>query len=232
MRQCFVVLVFLFFTAPVFGQEAGTGIGIFLPESVYAGQAGAIGFEQGLGTEIGVGNGISIPLGIEYLNVGALLPAGTGFEDIDEPWFQADIFSVYLQGKYKLEIGSFFIAARGGLMGSFPVSIQVYEQAVGRSIAADGEVIALDTVQLRQSFGVGWIASAEIGFQINESISIQLEGGYRDVAIGVELSADSYVVTTGASPAVVTGPALNYSADQLKAALRGFTIGIGGSFSF
>lgn len=232
MRQCFVVLVFLFFTAPVFGQEAGTGIGIFLPESVYTGQAGAIGFEQGLGTEIGVGNGISIPLGIEYLNVGALLPAGNGFENIDDPWFQADIFSVYLQGKYKLEIGSFFMAARGGLMGSFPVSIQLYEQAVARHFAGAGQVVALDNVQFSQSFGVGWLAGVEIGFQISDSISIQLEGGYRDVAIGVELSGTPYYVDTTTPANTTQGTSFDYSTDQLKAALRGFTIGIGGSFSF
>jgi opacity protein-like surface antigen len=223
-----VILIFVIIVTGVSAAEAGTGFSLFFPESFYKGHGGTISVENGLSTSIGLGGMLSVPIGFSYNKI-----QGYMVEDDDnsitstKPWFMGDSFMGYAMLKGKLPLGPVFFEVYGGVGVNWNAgNLTAFEGNIAKDLAPAGEYAVITDLSYDNSFGYGWLAGASFGVTISK-ISVSVDFLYRDLKSDLNMTG-TYDVGTG--PGDYTSEVISES--DAKLIIRGFTIGLGGSFAF
>ena len=92
-KICVLLIMILSISLSVNAMEAGTGISVFVPESLYTYGEGSVSLEQSLEFALGLGEYLSIPVGFTYnTNYGLMVD---GEDEADSPWFYTDSILPY-----------------------------------------------------------------------------------------------------------------------------------------
>jgi len=222
-------------------QSFGGGISIFVPWDMFEGETGSISFESSLETSLGLGEYLSVPVGISYNQIYGLSPDGTlssGSADEDEalatggPWFYADSLLPYLLAKVNIPVGPVYFDLYGGGALNYNFSLRPFERQIAQDLKDAGVfgenpgTVAITELDVDSGLGAGWIVGAGTGVQIDQ-IRVGLDLSYRHVYHDLKVSGE--YLQSGRTE-VQTFDA-DDTISQMRVLLRGFSIGIGGSFS-
>ncbi|RKX85498.1 MAG: hypothetical protein DRP58_05765 [Spirochaetes bacterium] len=228
MKKIIILLLFtIILSTGLFAAEAGTGFSLFFPESFYEGNGGTISVENGLSTSIGLGGMLSVPIGFSYNKIQGYMVEGATVPST-KPWFMGDSFMGYAMLKGSLPLGPlFFEVFGGGGINWNAGDLTAFEGNIAADFADDGEYAVLsDDFAYTNSLGYGWLAGASFGVTIGQ-ISVSMDFLYRDLKAALDMSG-SY--SYGAKGALTNTSTINEPDAMLV--IRGFTVGIGGSFAF
>jgi len=222
-------------------QSFGGGISIFVPWDMFEGETGSISFESSLETSLGLGEYLSVPVGISYNQIYGLSPDGTlssGSADEDEalatggPWFYADSLLPYLLAKVNIPVGPVYFDLYGGGALNYNFSLRPFERQIAQDLKDAGVfgenpgTVAITELDVDSGLGAGWIVGAGTGVQIDQ-IRVGLDVSYRHVYHDLKVSGE--YLQSGRTE-IQTFDA-DDTISQMRVLLRGFSIGIGGSFS-
>ncbi|MCK5673606.1 MAG: hypothetical protein KAH95_09525 [Spirochaetales bacterium] len=221
----FVLIIFSCSTG-LYAAEAGTGFSLFFPESFYEGNGGTISVENGLSTSIGLGGMLSLPIGFSYNKIQGYMVEGASVKST-RPWFMGDSFMGYAMLKGTLPLGPVFFEVYGGGGVNWNAgNLTAFEGNIAKDLAPAGEYAVITDLSYDNSFGYGWLAGASFGVTISK-ISVSIDFLYRD------LQADLNMIGSydhGLEGNTYTSTILSES--DAKLIIRGFTVGLGGSFAF
>ncbi|MBU8912380.1 MAG: hypothetical protein KOO61_00035 [Spirochaetales bacterium] len=226
---CLVILFALGLAMPLAAQSVGGGLSFWVPESLYLGRGGSVGIESALGSSLGLGDMLSLPVGIAYNKVYGLLPEGdaAGLEPL--PWFVADTLLGFVMAKARLAVGPVYVEAFGGGAGVWNMTLVPLTANIESDIAAAGQTVTFTgnpTITGGQ-FGWGWQAGGAIGVTIGP-VSVDLNVTYRAVKTPATVTGDYYAIDESGS----TGSGLlSYGAESIFIRLAGFNVGIDASFA-
>jgi hypothetical protein len=106
MKRALAAIVFaLALGTLAFGQSAGGGISVFVPETLYRYGKGTVAFEQGLSTAIGFGKIISLPVGFAYHSTDGFTVEHADLKRVEGPAFYGDSIIPYAMLKAKIPWG-------------------------------------------------------------------------------------------------------------------------------
>jgi hypothetical protein len=212
--------------SPVAAQSVGGGVSVFVPESMYWAGEGSVGVETALGSSLGLGDILSLPFGVVYNKVYALMREIDG-QVGGSPWFFSDTLSGHLMLKARLPVGPVYFDLFGGLGGFWAITLEPLVKNIETNSAPADHIYTFEEPLVIDGgrFGWGWQAGAGIGVKIDQ-ISVDVNATYRlyraDATLrGTYSDVFSSTVTTG-----------NDFLQALKIRLAGFSIGIDGSFAF
>lgn len=220
------VLLLLVLSAGIGAAEAGAGFSMFFPESFYNGNGGTVSVENGLSSSIGLGGMLSVPFGFSYNKIQGYMVEDASVKST-KPWFMGDSFMGYAMLKAKLPLGSVFFEFYGGGGVNWNASLTPFEGNIANDLATSaGDFAVITDLNYETSFGYGWLAGASFGVTIGQ-ISVSVDFLYRDLKAALNMSGfydigpegGSYVTTTLTEP-------------DAKLVIRGFSLGLGGSFAF
>ncbi len=220
-----IVLLLLALSAGIGAVEAGTGFSLFFPESFYSGNGGTISVENGISTSIGLGSMLSVPIGFSYNKIQGYMVEGASVKST-KPWFMGDSFMGYAMLKAKLPLGPVFFELYGGGGINWNASLTPFEGNIANDLAPAGNYAVITDLSYENSFGYGWLAGASFGITIGQ-VSVSVDFLYRDLKAALDMSG-SYDVGT----AVGGYSATTLSELDARLVIRGFTLGLGGSFAF
>ncbi|MCK5154178.1 MAG: hypothetical protein KAQ93_07440 [Spirochaetales bacterium] len=227
MKKSIILIIFIILVSTgLFAAEAGTGFSIFFPESFYEGNGGTVSVENGLSTSIGLGGMLSVPIGFSYNKIQGYMVEGASVKST-KPWFMGDSFMGYVMLKGTLPLGPVFFEIYGGGGVNWNAgNLTAFEGNIAKDLAPEGEYAVITDLNYDNSFGYGWLAGASFGVTISK-ISISVDFLYRDIQSDLNMTG-TYDVGTG--PGDYTSEVIGDS--DAKLIIRGFTIGLGGSFAF
>lgn len=220
-------------TVPAFSQtSAGGGLSFFVPESLYRFQSGSISKEAGLSTSFGVGDYISFPLGFTYIKATGFTAGLKGGSDLMDGniWFSADTFLPYLRCQGTLPLGPLYLNILGGIAGAWIVAPQPFYTTIENHYSDGNTRYVFDQISFNSSFGWAWQAGGNLGLTIGQ-ISVELQFLYTDLRADMEISSPQYWEIDAAGPTITEKTDFPFEED-LESRLRGFSIGLGGSFAF
>ncbi len=227
-----VVLVLLFAgaLASVSAQAVGGGISVFVPTDMFQGKTGSISFETSMETALGLGDYLSIPVGVAYNQVYG--SAGTGELDNGEkvhpsgPWFYSDSLLTYLLAQVHIPVGPVYMDIFGGGAANWNISLRPLSDRIARDLqdagafdATTSGTVAVTDLNLESGLGYGWVAGASLGVRI-DMISIGVTAAYRHVLHDLEISGTYF------RPNEAEG---DFTIDELQVLMSGVSIGINGS---
>ncbi|MFW5695343.1 MAG: hypothetical protein ACOCYB_09240 [Alkalispirochaeta sp.] len=240
-RAVLTAILLAVISTPAMTQSFGGGISVFVPWDMFEGETGSISFESSLETSLGLGEYVSFPVGISYNQIYGLSPDGTvpdGSEESEEalstggPWFYADSLLPYLLAKIHIPAGPMYFDVYGGGALNYNFSLRPFERQIARDLRDAGVfgdnpgTVAITDIDIDSSMGAGWIVGAGTGLQIDQ-IRVGLDVSYRHVYHDLKVSGE--YLEEGASQ--VQSFDADDTVSQMRVLLRGFSIGIGGSFS-
>lgn len=218
------VLLLLVLSTTIGAAEAGTGFSMFFPESFYNGNGGTVSVENGLSSSIGLGGMLSVPFGFSYNKIQGYMVEDASVKST-KPWFMGDSFMGYAMLKARLPLGPVFFEIYGGGGVNWNASLTPFEGNIANDLAPAGEYAVITDLSYENSFGYGWLAGASFGVTIDK-ISISVDFLYRNLQAALDMSGSYDVGTVGS----YTNTALSES--DAKLVIRGFSLGLGGSFAF
>ncbi|MFW5711980.1 MAG: hypothetical protein ACOC7X_11645 [Spirochaetota bacterium] len=237
MRKIGLTIGLLLLTAYLsFGQSAGSGLSFFFPESLLDG-SGSVSKEAGLSTSIGLGEYLSVPIGLTYIKASGFMPYDKSGEDEsltqmdDTIWYTADTFIPFLRLETHVPLGPVYLEAFGGIAGAWIVAPQTFDGAVGRyygSEATGFDYYIFENLDTDISFGFGYQVGGTVGFQI-DAISVGIDAVLTDIRAETTLSSDKYFEVTQGPDSVTPGSTFE---ETFTSRLRGISIGLSGSYSF
>ncbi len=204
-------------------MEAGTGISVFVPESLYTYGEGSVSLEQSLEFSLGLGEYLSIPVGFTYnTNYGLMVD---GEDKADSPWFYTDSILPYAMLKAHVPLGYLFIELFGGVGANFNFTLRALEGNMEKDLSTDSEQVVFEdgTLEYDKLWGLGYLAGAGIGVTIDQ-ISVQISCLYRNIQHQLNMSAD-YADVSDVQGSYDPG-------EDVTLLMRGISIGLGGSFAF
>jgi hypothetical protein len=209
------VLVLCSLCLPLFvsAQSLGGGISFFLPETLYLDNDGTIGFEQGLGSAVKIGNMLSVPIGLVYHSSDGYRLEDTGLQSITGPALYGDILMPYAQLKLRMPLGMLYLDGWAGGAVAWAFSMK----PTGNFPQLFGSGIAVQEADLIKNMGYGWMVGAALGIQI-DAIGIDFGASYRSIAFPLEGS-------------VTHSEGSHVFSRQARVLLRGISFRIGGSYS-
>lgn len=207
---------------PVAAQSVGGGVSVFVPEALYLADDGSVGVETAIGSSMGMGEILSIPFGLVYNKVYALMREIDG-QVGGSPWFFADTLSGFVNAKARLPVGPVYFDLYGGVGGYWSMKLVPLVKNIETDIAPDGSLYTFeDPLQVDDGrLGWGWQAGGGVGVRIDQ-ISVDLNVTYR------LYRADATLSGTYSNVGVSTGTSYEQA---LKIRLGGFSVGIDGSFA-
>ena len=228
MRRLLALVVLLAAASTLPAFEAGGGVAVFLPESLYAHGDGSVSVQTALGTGMRVSDFATIPIRVAYNQVYGLMPSGTTYESATRPWFYADSILADIQLKIRVPLGTFYIDAFGGGAANWLAGLKPLTKNIETSIAAvesgvDQMSFAASPVY-STGLGFGWLAGGGFGIRI-DTISVDLSATYLTVDHPLSLSGAYYAVPGGSATVDYTAP------DDLGLRMRGLIIGIRGAIA-
>jgi len=212
----------------VAAQSVGGGVSVWLPESSYLVDEGSLGVETALGTSLGMGDLLSLPLGIVINPVYALMPEIDGTVG-DSPWFYADTISAFLMAQLRLPVGPIYFDAFGGVAGFWNATLRPLTKNIEQDIAPAEHIWTFEGAPTITDgrFGWGWQAGTGIGVRIDQ-ISVDLNVTYRLMRADATISGTYADVDTAGDGSVLLDQLYEQA---MKIRLGGFSIGINGSFA-
>ncbi len=224
MKKLSILLIILLISGSLFAMEAGTGISVFVPESLYTYGEGSVSLEQSLETSIGFGEFISLPIGFTYnTNYGLMVD---GEDQAESPWFYSDSIMPYVMLKAKIPLGMMFIELFGGAAANYNFTLRALEGNIEKDLSGTQQAVFVDgTLDYEKAWGVGYLAGAALGITINQ-ISVQITCQYRNIQHDLNISGDYQD-----NPAGGTGGSYDPGED-VTLLMRGISVGLGGSFAF
>ncbi len=217
------VIVMWVGVVPLTAQSVGGGISVWVPESIPLAQQGSVGVETALGSSLSLGDTLSLPFGVVYNKVYALMPEIDGAVG-SSPWFFADTLTAHLMMKARLPVGPLYLEVFGGVGGLWNATIEPLEKSIEREIAPEGHLYSFEEpLEVTGGrFGWGWQAGSAVGVKVDR-FSVGLSVTYRLLRTDAELSG-TYTDVFGET---VVNRA--YTQD-LRIRFGGFSIGINGSY--
>lgn len=220
------LIIFLIGTG-LFAAEAGTGFSLFFPESFYEGNGGSVSVENGLSTSIGLGGMLSVPIGFSYNKIQGYMVEGSSVKST-KPWFMGDSFMGYAMLKGKLPLGPVFFEVYGGGGVNWNAgNLTAFEGNIAKDLAPDNGYAVITDLSYDNSFGYGWLAGASFGVTISQ-ISVSVDFLYRNLKADLNMSG-TYDYGPDGGPYVFDEI---LTETEAKLIIRGFTVGLGGSFAF
>ena len=231
MKKIFLVCIIGFIASfSVFGEAAGMEVSVFVPESLYLYDDGSVAVTSGLGTGLGLSDYFEIPIGFDFCKLHGLMVEGASVDGeavtASKPWFIADNFVLYAKLQANLTLGPIILSAFGGGAGAWNATLTPLEGYAADDVAEDGGYAGFTEFSASAPFGYGWLAGASFGVKI-DAVTVNVFGEYRALTFPLTMTAD---YLTGTSEGLTTAKSLNTSAASLK--MRGYAVGIGGSFAF
>lgn len=217
-------LLLLALSATIGAAEAGAGFSMFFPESFYNGNGGTVSVENGLSSSIGLGGMLSVPFGFSYNKIQGYMVEDASVKST-KPWFMGDSFMGYAMLKAKLPLGPVFFEIYGGGGVNWNASLTPFEGNIASDLAPAGEYAVITDLSYENSFGYGWLAGASFGVTIKQ-ISISVDFLYRNLQAALDMSGSYDVGTVGS---YANTP---LSEPDAKLVIRGFSLGLGGSYAF
>lgn len=209
-----------------FALEAGGGISVFVPQSLYQYKQGSISVETNFEYSVGLSKILSFPIGISYNKIYGYLPGGTGLDQVSTPWFFGDSIMGYVMAKVHLPIWIFYLNLYGGGAANWNVTLAPVGQSIESYLAsaASANAAAFPNPSYKAPFGYGWVAGAGFGVAIKK-FRVDLSATYRDVRSPLTLTGTYYTVTDSGGSATAT--AASYEAPSNAALImKGISIGV------
>ena len=235
-RVIMAAAVTLLGAALAYGQSAGGGISFFVPESLLEG-SGSISKEAGLSTSVGFGDVLSVPVGFTYIKASGVMgyeqknDGSIGKRIANELWYTADTFIPYLRAETHIPIGPVFVEGFAGVAGVWFVAPQINEGAFGRDYAgfdgAAADLYAFSDLNMDISLGYGYQVGGAFGVQIDK-IQVKLTGIFTDLKAETKAKSETYYEVDYSGTSASDKGAFD---ETFWSRLRGFSIGINGSFS-
>lgn len=200
-----------------FGRSFGTGISIFIPESLYRFHQGSISVETSFQQSIGVGKYLSFPIGVTWDKINGLMP---GYSNATSPWFVADSISPYVMAKVQVPISIAYVEVFGGGALNWNLALtplgQNIESYFGSTSAFSGTQVQTGYGSgLGATLGYGWQAGAGFGVTLKKyKAQVGIDATYRDIS----------------SPLTLKGSA-PYNAST-SVVLRGISVGLNAQLTF
>ena len=211
-----------------FSFQAGGGISVFVPQSLYLHGQGSVSVDSTLQYAVGLSKFLSIPIGVTYDKIYGFTPGGTAsLDQAGSPWFFGDTFMGYAMAKLHLPVSIFYLNLYGGGAVAWNAVLTPVGQSIESYLASsDGAAaVAFPNPSYSAPWGFGWIAGAGVGVAIRK-VSVDLNAIYRDVSSPLHLSGTYYAVSGS------TATAKSYTAPAGAALLmQGLSIGISASLS-
>lgn len=206
--------------------EAGGGVAVLIPESLYAKGDGSLSVQTALGTGTSVNTFISIPIRVAYNQVYGLMPSGGTFGGAASPWFYGDSILADIQLKIRIPVDTFYVDAFGGGAANWLPGVKPLTKNIETSIAStlDGvdQVSFAGAPAFATGLGFGWLAGGGFGVRI-DAISVDISATFITVEHPLTVSGSYYELPGGTSTVDYTAP------DDLGLRLRGLIVGIRGS---
>ncbi len=229
-----LTLMFLLFImcAGLSAQSFGTGLTVWIPETLWKSGEGSVSLENGVDSSLGLGSLISLPFGLTYLKAHGLRPDGSSqaynYESADGSWYLADVLVAHLGIQARADFAGLYFKAQAAAAGSWLISLspfsasieQFYKNTAG---SADAHISGLTT---DYRFGWGWTAGGAIGMRI-DALEVEISAAYRSISHEGMFRAGLLLLDDGGN--VTSNTDLT---EQVALVLRGLSIGLGGSFSF
>ena len=211
--------------SPVAAQSVGGGVSVFVPEALYLADDGSVGVETAIGSSVGMGEILSIPFGLVYNKVYALMREIDG-QPGGSPWFFADTLTGFVNAKARLPVGPVYFDLFGGAGGFWSMKLVPLMKNIESDIAPTDHLYTFeDPLQVAGGrLGWGWQAGGGVGVRIDQ-FSVDLNVTYRLYRADATLSGTYSDVFSGG---VTTGQSWEQA---LKIRLGGFSVGIDGSFA-
>lgn len=213
-----------------FSFQAGTGISVYIPESLYLHGKGSITIENNLQTSLSLSKFLSIPIGLTYDKIDGYTPGGTtALDAVTTPWFFGDSVMGYVMAQVHLPVSIFFVNLYGGGALNWNATFTPIGQAIESYLTPSGSAgVAFPNPTYSAPWGYGWVAGASMGVTLKK-LSISISALYRDISSPLKLSGTYYAVNsagTGASAAQYSTPT------GAVAVMRGISVGASGDFKF
>ena len=104
-RAIFVIVLAIGVSGLSFSLEAGGGISVFVPQSLFVHGNGSVSVETNLQYGFGFSKYLSFPIGISYNKIYGYTPTGTAALDAaTSPWFFGDSIMGYVMAKIHLPV--------------------------------------------------------------------------------------------------------------------------------
>lgn len=219
-------IIMITVTSGVFAAEAGTGFSLYFPEAYYKDAGGTVSVENGFSTSFSFGKFLSLPIGMSYNKIQGYMVEGASVAST-QPWFMGDSFLGYVMLKGTLPLGPLFFEAYGGGGVNWNASLTPFKGIIAEDLAGtSGDYAVITDLKYKNSFGFGWVAGGSFGFTISK-MSVSVDFLYRDIKSALQMNGSYDIGPKGGSYATT---ALNEPDAMLV--MRGFTIGLSGSFAF
>lgn len=224
MKKITLILLILFLTVPaLFSLSAGTGISVFVPESLYRYGEGSVSLEQSLEFALGLNDIISLPIGVTYNTNYGLTVAGESKEQL--PWFYSDSLMPYVMLKAHFPLGPLYLEIFGGAAGNYNFTLRPLEGNIEKDLSTNTQqaVLVDGSMDFDKLFGWGYLAGGALGVTFGD-ISVDIAVQYRSISHGLNFSAD-YASFSQVNP--------NQTYDRdIQLLMQGISVGLGGSFAF
>jgi hypothetical protein len=226
MKKIQIVSIILLLSLPaLFATGVGSGISVFVPESLYTYDEGSVSLEQSLEFSLGLSSILSVPIGINYnTNYGLMVD---GEDSSDSPWFYSDALMPYIMLKAHVPFGPVFIELFGGAAANRNLTLRALEGNIENDLSSDsGQAVIEDgTLDFENNWGLGYLAGGSLGVTVGQ-ISVLLTATYRDIRHELNMKAD-YADISEVNPDSSYDPG-----EDVILVMRGVSVGIGGNFSF
>lgn len=231
MKRLLATVVIVFGIAGLASSlEAGGGISVFVPESLYLHGQGSISVETNFQYALGLTKLLSIPIGISYNKVYGYTPGGTtALDQVTTPWFFGDSIMGYVMAKVHLPVSIFYLDLFGGGAANWNATLTPVGQSIESYLAgvSGADAVAFPNPSYGATWGFGWLAGAGLGVSIKK-VRVDLSATYRDIRSALTLSGTYYAVNSTAQTATTQ----NYSAPSTAVLImRGVSVGINAHFS-
>jgi hypothetical protein len=223
-RVAAVIIVIVAAVLPLSARSVGGGISVWVPESMPLVQEGTVGVETSLGSSLGLGDNLSLPFGLVYNKVYALLPEIDGVIG-SLPWFFAETLTGHLMAKARLPIGPLYLEVFGGVGGLWNIMLVPLTKNIEREVAPQDHLYSFQEPLLITNgrFGWGWQAGSAVGVTFDR-ISVGVSATYRLLTTEAGLRG---IYADVAGGTVVVDRAY---AQDLRIRFGGFSIGLNGSY--
>ncbi len=232
MKRLLLVLLLSAAVAGIsFSLQAGGGISVFVPESLYLHKQGSVSVETNFQYSIGLSKLLSLPIGVSWDKIYGYTPGGTAALDAETtPWFFGDSVMGYAMANLHLPISIFYVDLFGGGAANWNASLSPVGQSIESYLAsaAGASSVALTSLSVQAPWGYGWLAGAGFGVSIKK-FSVDISATYRDVRSPLTISGDYYGLNS--SGTVITSKQ-TFKPTGAQVIMRGISVGLNGHFSF
>lgn len=212
-----------------FSFQAGTGISVYIPQSLYLHGKGSVAIENTLQSSFSLSKYVSVPFGVTWDKVDGYTPGGTAkLNAVTTPWFFGDSVMGYVMARVHLPVWIFFLNLYGGGALNWNATMTPVGQAIESYLTPSGSAgVAFPNPSYSAPWGYGWVAGASFGVNLKK-FSVSVATLYRDIRSPLKLSGTYYTVgSSGSTATTVTNFSLPAGA---VAIMRGLSIGINGDF--